>query len=111
MHKVGHFAFVGGVLISVIAGLLQSTSTFLAFSLLLLGVVVGFLNITAKEDTHFLIAAIALIVAGSADFQVLDVIFSPLGSVMMMVFSNIKIFVAPAAIVVSLKSIIRLARS
>jgi hypothetical protein len=110
-HKVGHYAFVGGILIAILAGLLQTTSIFFAFSLLLLGIVVGFLNITAKEVTPFLVAAIALLVAGSADFQVLNIIFDPLGTVMNSLFSFIKIFVAPAAIVVSLKSIINLARS
>ena len=110
MHKLGHIAFVGGVLIAIIAGLLQTTSTFFAFSLLLLGIVVGFLNISTKEVTPFLVAAIALIVAGSADFQVLNVIFNPLGSVMKSIFANIQIFVAPVAIVVAIKSIIDLAR-
>lgn len=109
-HKIGHFAFVGGILIAIIAGLLQTTSTFFAFSILLLGIVVGFLNISAKEVTPFLVAAVALLVAGSADFQTLNVLFNPLGTVLTSLFSFIKLFVAPAALVVSLKSIIALAR-
>ncbi|MBW2967327.1 hypothetical protein KY362_02460 [Candidatus Woesearchaeota archaeon] len=109
-HKVGHFAFVGGVLMAIIAGLLQTSSIFLLLGLLMLGVIVGFLNISAKEATPFLIAAIALLVAGTADFQPLDRIFSPLGTVLNAIFSFIRIFVAPATIVVSLKSIIELAR-
>jgi hypothetical protein len=110
-HKIGHYAFVGGILIAIIAGLLQTTSTFFAFSILLLGVVVGFLNITAREVTPFLVAAIALLVAGSADFQILNIILDPLGTVLNLIFANIRIFVAPAAIVVALKSIVSLARS
>jgi hypothetical protein len=109
-HRVGHYAFVGGVLIAVIAGLLQTTSTFFAFSILLLGIVVGFLNVSAKEVTPFLVAAVALMLAGSADFQILNVIFNPLGTVLTSLFSFIKLFVAPAALVVALKSIISLAR-
>jgi len=109
-HKVGHYAFVGGVVIAIIAGLLQTTSTFFAFSILLLGVVVGFLNVSAKEVTPFLVAAVALILAGSADFQILNIIFAPLGTVLTSLFSYIKLFVAPAAMVVALKSIIALAR-
>jgi hypothetical protein len=109
-HKFGHFAFVGGILIAIIAGLLQTTSTFFVLLLLVLGIIVGFLNITAKEVTPFLVATIALIVGGSADFQVLNVLFDPLGTVLTSLFTFIKVFVAPAAIVVSLKSIIALAR-
>ncbi|MBU2561882.1 MAG: hypothetical protein KKD17_06295 [Nanoarchaeota archaeon] len=109
-HKVGHYAFVGGVLIAIIAGLLQTTSIFFAFSILLLGVVVGFLNISVKEVTPFLVAAIALIVAGTADFQILNTLFPPLGTVINSLFAYIRLFVAPAALVVSLKSIVNLAR-
>jgi hypothetical protein len=109
-HKIGHYAFVGGILIAIIAGLLQTTSTFFAFSILLLGFVVGFLNVSAKEVTPFLVATVALILAGSADFQILNIIFDPLGTVFTSLFSFIKLFVAPAAMVVALKSIIALAR-
>ncbi|MBN1544657.1 hypothetical protein JW898_04295 [Candidatus Woesearchaeota archaeon] len=110
-HKVGHYAFVGGVLIAIIAGLLQTTSIFFAFSILLLGVVVGFLNISTKEVMPFLVAAVALLVAGSADFQILNIMFNPLGTVLTSLFSFIKLFVAPAALVVSLKAIVNLARN
>jgi len=110
-HRVGHYAFVGGIILAIIAGLLQLTSSFFAFSLFLLGVVVGFFNLSAKEVVPFLVAVIALLLAGAADFQVLNVLFSPLGSVLTSLFSYIKIFVAPAAIVVSLKLIVNLARS
>jgi hypothetical protein len=109
-HRFGHYAFVGGILLAVIAGLLRTTSNMFALSLLLLGIIVGFLNISAKEITPFLVAAIALVVAGSADFQILDVLFTPLGTVMTGVFSFVRLFVAPAALVVALKSIISLAR-
>ncbi len=108
-HKVGHYAFVGGVLISVIAGLMQTTSNFFAFSILLLGVVVGFLNINAKEINHFLIASIALLVAGTTDFQVLNIIFDPLGTVLGSMFHFMGIFIAPMTLVVALKSVIKLA--
>jgi len=109
-HKVGHYAFIGGVLVAVIAGLLQTTSNFFAFSIVLLGFVVGFLNIHTKEFTHFLVAAVALIVAGTTDFSVLNIIFDPLGNVLNSLFHFIQIFVAPAALVVALKAITVLAK-
>ncbi len=110
-HKVGHYSFVGGLLICVIAGLLQAQNIFFSLGILVLGIVVGFLNITAKEVTPFLVATVALILAGSADFQMLNIIFNPLGTVMTSIFAFIKLFVAPAILVVSLKSIIKLART
>ena len=109
-HKIGHFAFVGGVLLAIIAGLLQTTSVFFYLGLVVLGVIIGFLNINAKETTPFLVAAIALLMAGTADFQQLDRLFAPLGTVLNSLMEFIRIFVAPAAIVVGIKSIIELAR-
>jgi hypothetical protein len=110
-HRVGHYAFIGGILIAIIAALLQTTSTFFSFTLLLLGIVVGFLNIPAKEVTPFLVAVIALLVAGNADFQVLNVLFSPLGSVLNSVFAFIKIFAAPAGVIAAIKLIAVLAKA
>jgi len=108
-HKFGHYAFVGGVLVSIIAGLLQKVGDFFLLGILMLGIIVGFLNIPTKEVTHFLVAAIALLVAGAADFQALNIMFAPLGTVLNSLFQSISMFVAPAALVVSLKSIIGLA--
>jgi hypothetical protein len=109
-HEMGHYAFVGGVLLAIIAGLVQTTSTFLAFSLIILGFVVGVLNWPAKDATHLLIAVIAILAAGSADFQMLNVTFDPLGTVLNSVFSFINVFVAPVALVVALKFVVYLAR-
>ncbi|MBT7902426.1 hypothetical protein HN587_01085 [Candidatus Woesearchaeota archaeon] len=108
-HKHGHYAFIAGILLAIIAALFQTTSSWVVLVLVALGLIVGFLNVNAKETTAFLIAVIALIAAGSANLIVLNTIFDPLGTTLSSMLTFIKVFVAPAAIVVALKSVKELA--
>jgi len=103
--KIGSWAFILGVLISIVAGLIPAwQTTTLVWVLVLLGLVVGFLNITAKETTEFLIATVALLIIGSAGA------IPALGVVILSILANIVAFVAPAALIVALKSIWTLAQ-
>lgn len=104
MEKIGTWAFLIGVLIAVVAGLIPTLpATQVAWVLVILGLVVGFLNVRAKEAQEFLVACIAiLIVAGMGGLP-------PLGRTLGAILTNIIAFVAPAAILVALKEIWALA--
>jgi len=112
IEKIGGWAFILGVLVAVVAGLAQYGGaltdvyeTVALGAIVILGLVVGFLNIGEKEIKDFLIAAIALLLVGSADIGVLSVV----GLVVAKILSWIAAFVAPAALVVSLKAVYNLA--
>ncbi len=65
--KVGHYAFLGGFILAVLAGLIPALQTAaVIWVIIVLGLIVGFLNITEKESTEFLIATIALLLVGTA---------------------------------------------
>ncbi|VVB81516.1 Uncharacterised protein [uncultured archaeon] len=103
--KTGHWAFLIGVALAVIAGFvpaLQKPSV--TWILVLLGLIVGLLNITSKEVQEFLIATIALVVAASSAVNIFTT-----GSVMYMILANIVTFVFPASLIVALKAIWQLA--
>ncbi|MBW2973515.1 hypothetical protein KY346_03930 [Candidatus Woesearchaeota archaeon] len=103
--KIGHWAFIVGIIIAIIAGLVPAWQTpTITWVLVILGLVVGLLNITAKETIEFLVAAIALLVIGSAGA------IPALGTIILSILANIVAFVAPAALVVALKSIYSLAQ-
>jgi len=104
MEKIGTWAFLIGVLIAVVAGLIPSLpATQVAWVLVILGLVVGFLNIRAREAQEFLIACIAiLVVAGMGGLP-------PLGRTLGTILTNMIAFVAPAALLVSLRAIWQLA--
>jgi len=105
MEKIGEWIFLLGVIIAILAGLLSPGSETVATILVILGLVVGFLNITEKESTNFLIAAIALILTGTVSLSVLGSI----GAMIKEIVIYISIFVMPAALIVALKLVYQLA--
>ena len=108
-QKLGHYAFLVGIVLAVIVGLFPTAMSkeVAALILVLLGLVVGFLNVTAKETTPFLIATIALLVAGGAG---LDIIGYGIGAKLVSILEFVVVFVAPASIIVALKAIYALAQ-
>jgi hypothetical protein len=114
-EKIGGWAFILGVAISVLVGFAVAPITqaqsviagYLTLVLVVLGLLVGFLNIGRKESTEFLIASIAVILLSSARPN-LDVIYI-VGPYLSNMVVNVAAFVAPAALVVGLKAIYLLA--
>jgi hypothetical protein len=105
--KIGQYSFLAGVILALIAGLIANVvdASVLTLVLVALGLIVGFMNITAKETTGFLVASIALMIAGSANMAMIPWI----GNYLNTTLGYIVVFVAPAAIVVALKAIKALA--
>ncbi len=108
--SIGKWAFIIGVIIAVIAGAMggwvPAYMPWVALVLVVLGLVVGFLNIGAKETNDFLLAAIALILVGTLT----NLTSIPVaGTTLMYVVAMVSTFVAPAALVVSLKAVYSLA--
>jgi len=103
MSKVGEWAFLGGVLLAVLVGLIPGVlpGNLVALVLVVLGLLVGLINIGAKETHSFLLASVALLVAGAAGLQTLPVVGGIVGSVL----TNLVSFVAPAAVIVALKAV------
>ena len=108
MKKIGEWSFIAGVLLAIVAGLAATLlpMSIVAIVLVIFGVLVGLLNIGAKETTNFLVAAIAILLTGAAGLQNLPTI----GTYLAPVLSNIAAFVAPAALIVALKTIYELGR-
>ena len=91
----------------------KNANTYVTLILLILGIVVGLISITAKEVTPFLIAAIALIVASLSN------VWSPLqnGTLDLLyywateILSFIVAFTAPAAVIIAIKSVFAMERT
>ncbi len=115
--SAGEYAYLVSLVIAVLAGLAAAAnfgaSPWVALLLVVLGVIVGFLNISEKETGAFLVASIALLVAslganplGTAGaFSVLDSAVPRLGTLINAILGNIAIFVAPAAIIIAVKAV------
>lgn len=100
--KIGGYAFLGGIALAVLVALGQIPQATATPILLVLGVVVGFLNITPDESQRFLLATIALVVTGSS-LGMLPV--KVMGRFLQAIVVNIMVFTAPAAAVVAVKTI------
>ena len=109
--RIGGWSFIIGLIIAVIAGVLVPSAGWLIALLGILGLIVGFLNVTAKEATPFLVASIALVVAASGFNAVLATLgTSTVTNAIMTVLGNIAVFVSPAAVLVSIRAIYSLAK-
>jgi len=107
LHKVGHIAFIVGIILAVLLAFVpQLRGDVAVWVLVILGVLVGLLNIQAKETSAFLIATLALILASSASALTLATIWTGLTAML----GNVIVFVSPAAIVVALKAVYALAQ-
>lgn len=103
--KAGHWAFLIGVVLAVIAGFVpQLQKPSVTWILVILGLIVGLLNITAREVQEFLVASIAVVIAADAAADIIA-----LGLTMSVILGNIVAFVFPAALIVAFKAIWQLA--
>ena len=101
---IGHWAFVLGLIISVLAGF-GAEITWLPTALIVLGLIIGFLNVTERESTPFLVGVIALLVIGLAGLETVAYIgwVAP-------ILNNVVIFVAAAGLVVAVKQVLGIAK-
>ena len=110
------WAFIIGVLLAILVGVfaanLQSeTKGTLTLVLVVLGLVVGFLNVTEKETTPFLVAAAALMLTATSVSTLQSINLGVnLGMYLAGIVSQVAVFVAPAAVIVALKAINSLAK-
>ncbi len=64
-HRLGSWAFLIGVILALIFGLLGSLSDNLIYVLVVLGVIVGLLNIGGEKTTPFLWAGVVMVVVAT----------------------------------------------
>ncbi len=119
-QKVGSYAFLLGVLIAVVFGivavvaadLVNGMAGVVTLVLVALGLIVGFLNIHDKHVSDFLIAAIAIAMIGgtAGGLIALDSVLPGLGAILVNIVLGIQALVVAAALVVGLKKILSLSK-
>ncbi|MBI3035310.1 hypothetical protein HYY71_03220 [Candidatus Woesearchaeota archaeon] len=114
--KIGNYSFIVGVIIAIVLGLaapkLGTATAWLWSLLIVLGLVVGFLNVSGKETKEFLWVTVALVVVAFAGGDQIknwaDVQW--IGPYLSGVFNSILALVIPASVVVALKEVWELAK-
>ena len=111
LSVVAMVAFIAGYVLSIIAGIWAPDSAVLILILVILGLIVGLLNITGKEIIPYLIAAIALIIVGNFEaFTPLNDVVDGLGDYLNDIVGMMAIFSAPAAVVQAIRAGVALAK-
>lgn len=109
VQKVGSWAFIVGLIVAIIAGFWPIGTT-MTTVLIILGLIVGFLNVTGKETNSFLFASLVLVVMTSLGGQLLSSI-QFVGPMLQSIFTAMMLFIIPAALIVALKAIYALAEA
>ena len=114
--QIGNYSFIVGVIIAVVLGLtapkLGTATAWLWSLLVVLGLIVGFLNVSGKETKEFLWVTVALVVvafAGSAQITSWSNV-QFIGPYLKGIFDGLLAFIVPASVVVALKEVWELAR-
>ena len=118
LATVGKVAFVVGVLFAIFGGVwggkAAPTNDGVVIVLLIAGILIGFLNITAKEASVVLAATVALIVLAiwghSTAFAPVLRVSQGLGENVIGVVDCFGLLMAPAAIIIAIKAVIATAK-
>ena len=135
IQEIARWAYIIFIVVAVLAGLILGYSAYASyvltptdpptnwaekiktndgyvlFAMLILGIVVGLTSITRKEVTPFLISTIALLVASAANvwagvWYLHPLLFFWASAIL----SYIVAFAAPAAVIISIKSVLVMAK-
>lgn len=116
-NLVGAYAFLIGTILSIAMGLFQeylgSSASNLPYALLVvLGIIVGFLNVGDKDSTTFLFASLALvIVSGFGQSTLIYVSKIPILSSLNAILAALLVLFVPATIIVALKTVFAIANN
>jgi len=115
---VGKVAFLVGVLFAIFGGIWGGksvpTNESVVAILLIAGILIGLLNVTAKEATAVLLSAMALIILGiwgfTEAYDPVTALSEGLADNVLGVVCAFALLMAPAAIIICIKAVIATAR-
>ena len=103
---IGFVVFAVGLLLALFGGIFAPGNGAIILTLVILGIIVGALNITTRELVPLLIAAVALIVVGTAGFDPLDQLVGGLGTVTNEIVYYLARLMAPAAVIAAVRALV-----
>ena len=104
-NKLGRWAFLIGVILAVVLGIFGPLSSTWVGLLVLIGLIVGLLNITESETNSFLMSGLALIIASVFGQSVLQQV-----SVLNNILDALLAVFVPSTIIVSIRHVFTLAK-
>ncbi len=115
-NLLGAYAFLIGVVLAVIFGMfnepLDQAGGLFYTTLVLIGLIIGFMNTNDKDSMTFLIASLSLVIVGSLGMEPLKYIALNNYAVTSLrnVLGSLLLLFVPATIVVALKTVFSMAK-
>ena len=114
-NKLIAYSFTIGILIALILGLISTVLSadmvaILTSILILMGIIVGFFNITPKETKDYVLYVTAIVIVVSLGGNNLGQL-QLVGKYLVSVLSAVMAFILPSVIIVGVRAVIRLARN
>ena len=106
---LGPWFYISGVVLSIIGGIFAPNNYLLSVTIGALGIIVGSLNITEEETSTFLIAATSFVISSNYLGMVFEGLF-PYWPFLKEITNYFVVFMAPAAGIVSFKTLYLLAK-
>jgi len=104
-NLIGGWAFLIGIILAIVLGLIGSLNQQLVFVLVVVGLIVGLLNVADEEVTPFLMSGAVLVIVSAFGQEVVSTV-PRLASVLQ---ALLVIFV-PATIIVAIRNVFSIAR-
>lgn len=105
-NMIGAIAFLVGIVVAVVFAVLGNLTSPVLIALVIVGFIIGLLNITSSEATPFLLSGAVLIIASSMGGNVLNVV-PYLGDIL----KALLVLFVPATIIVAIRNVFSLARN
>ena len=105
-NMLGSWSFLIGVILALIVGAVGNLGQTTTYVLVILGVVIGLLNIADKEVAPFLMAGAVLVIVSALGSNILSSVDWIKG-----ILDAIMVIFVPATVVVAIKSVFNLAKN
>ena len=120
-NKIGAWAFLIGVVLALMIGLsttllsipsLKEYGAQIYGILVILGIMVGFLNVAGKDSQTFLLAGLVLVIVSKFGMESVtgSLMGVGIGDTVIAIFSALLVLFVPATIIVALKTVFSIAK-
>lgn len=99
-NLLGSWAFLIGVILALVFGLFGTLNAGVIYVLVVLGIIIGLLNIGGEEVGHFLMAGIGLVIVGALGQGLVEPV-----PIFQIALQSLVLLFVPATIVVALKHV------
>ena len=118
--KIGELLFIVGFVAALVVGAIvgakpvsAGASGAIVLALAVLGVIVGLITVTEEEAGPYMLAAVDLMIAATfgGNYLAINNVIGGFGSAISSLLVHVGVFVAPAAVLIAIKAVYKLAHT